>query len=307
MCNNVSLYNCLYGMELYKNGFISYEVKKKCIVDLIEFYNQMHNDNKIVGLFSPKQFWVDLSTGDIETGININVEEGLKDCDVIKFIPPEIIKREGEWDIAADRFCLALLVYSIYFFSFPFDGKRIYKNPILSSKRAIEEYSNPVFAFDIVDTSNSIEDSTDYNVRKMWNDESNQELKDAFVKSFTCGVSNKDLRVSDAEWLKIFGVKSEKSDISPQYIMSVNNVQKILQCGTEIFEKDIFGGDSNSKIGVVVTSKKDSSIMALGNASTYIWRLQLPDNQEMMIPPNSVAPLTKGTVITINDTVIDII
>ncbi len=307
MDNIVSLYNCLYDMELYKNNFISDEIKKKCIGDLVQFYNQMHNENKLVGLFSPKSFMIDLNTGDIETGANIEVEVGLKDCEIIKFIPPEIIKGENEWDVAADYYCLALFIYSISFFSYPFDGKRVYECPIVTTERAIEEYSNPVFVFDLVDTSNNVGDSTDYRVRRLWNEESSQALKDAYIKSFTSAVHNKDFRISINDWMRLLGIASIESDLKSKYILSVDNIQKELHCGTEIYESDIFGGNSSIKIGVVVASKKHASVMALGNASNYIWRLQLPDNQEMMIPPNSVAPLAKGTVITINEKVVNII
>ena len=307
MCNSVTLYNCLYDMELYKNNFISDDIKKKCIVELIEFYNQMHHEKKLVGLFSPKSFLIDLSSGDIETGNNISVAEGLKDCDVIKFIPPEIIKKENEWDVAADYYCLALLIYSIYFFSFPFDGKRVYEKRIVTTQRAIEEYGNPIFVFDILDTSNSIGDSTDYRVRKLWNETDNQLLIDAYIQSFTSAVSNKDLRIATGDWLQLFGAIPIESDLNAQFVLVVNNTQTVLKCGIEIYERDIFGGESNSKIAVVVSSKKDASILALGNTSRYMWRLQFPNNQEMMIPPNSVAPLVKGTVITINETVVKII
>ena len=310
MDNIVSLYHCLYDMELYKNHFISDDVKKKCIVDLIEFYSQMHKDNKIVGIFSPKSFMIDLQTGDIETGANVDVEEALKEGDIIKFLPPEIIKGESIWDIYADYYCLALLIYSINFFGFPFDGNRVYERPIVTVERAVEAYSNPVFVFNQMDSTNGIVDSTDYRIRKLWNDENNQVLKDAYVKSFTSGISQKECRLSINEWLNIFNGasgQSGESEVKAPYVLSGDNVHKDLICGTEIFERDIFGGESSNKIGVVVTSKKDASVMALGNASTYTWRLQLPDNQEMMIPPNSVAPLAKGTVITINDKVVNII
>lgn len=306
----VSLYRCLYDMELYKKNFISVEVKKKCLVGLVDFYSQIHKDNRIVGLFSPKNFMIDLNTGDIDTGENIDVNEGLKDCEMIKFIPPEIIRGENTWDIYADYYCLALLIYSINFGGFPFDGKRVYERPIVTIERAIEEYSNPVFIFDPMDESNRVVDSTDYRIRRLWNDESNLTLKNAYIKSFTSSVRQKECRLSIIEWMNLLGMEANQTmenEIKQQYVLSGDNVYKDLVCGTEITESDIFGGDSSNKIGVVVTSKKDASVMALGNASAYTWRLQLPDNQEMMIPPNSVAPLAKGTVIIIKNKVLNII
>lgn len=308
--NSVSLYECLYGMELFKKRFFSEDALGNCMKKLISIYRERHEKGETLGVIDFNGITLELETGDITNIEPILLEAVVESVDTIKFLPPEIINHDTEFGEIQDRYCMALLLFAIRYFSHPFDGKEVHKTPIATSETAKSIYGEPTFVFDVVDSKNSAINATDSNLIRMWNSEPNEKLKDLFTTCFTAGIHNYDMRPSDIEWYEALGGEVDKVAGSSDEHLCMEIDGKIIKLldGLEIFEHDLYeDSHKDRQIGVVLTSKKSEGILALGNVSDDTWSVYMPDSREIMVAPKNVAPLVKESTISIGDTLVNII
>lgn len=308
--NSVSLYECLYGMELFKKRFFSEDALRNCMKKLVSIYRERHEKGETLGLIDFKKITLELETGDITNIEPILSEAVAESVDIIKFLPPEIINHDTEFGEIQDRYCMALLLFAIRYFSHPFDGKKVHKAPVVTSEMAKRIYGEPTFVFDVVDIKNSAVNATDSNLIRMWSSETNEKLKDLFTTCFTVGIHNYDMRPSVTDWYEAIGCEVEKGAESGAEHLCMEIDGKIIKLldGLEIFEHDLYkDSHKDRQIGVVLTSKKSEGILALGNVSDDTWSVYMPDSREIMVAPKNVAPLVKGSTISIGDTLVNII
>lgn len=195
------LYHWLYQADLFRENFVSYIALKNAMLNIIKFYETVHtNSSKFVGPVNLHKMFIDPENGRFE------VEGGkdyIHDIDSIKFMPSEILNGQNVWNIESDRFVLSELLFILKFLKHPFDGKKTLKNPITDSKKAKIIYANCKFIFDPESDENGLEYSTDPEPIDAWKNESDDALKDMFVKSFTLGFLNPNCRLSDRDWKNI--------------------------------------------------------------------------------------------------------
>lgn len=307
--NSVSLYKCLYGMELFKRQFTSNEALRNCMINAVSFYHERHLKGESVGIIDFNRVTLDLATGDISEITPVSLESAIGTADILKFLPPEIINGNTVFGEAQDRYCLALLLFAIKYFSLPFEGKRVYARPIITAEAAKKAYGTPVFVFDVADGSNAVSEQTDSQMIQKWESEPDTRLKDLFIACFTAGVNNMDMRPNDKAWLDVLGVKEQTRGSNRRHVLFLEtDGRRIrLEDGAEIFEKDLYeDGASDKKVAVVLKSKKSDDILALGNASDDTWSVYMPDSREIMVAPKGVAPLVKGTTVSIGEALVNI-
>ena len=300
----VFLSDCLYGMDLYKKYFSSERIEKVCMCNIIQYFIDIHSMGKTVGPIDVCKMQIDLETGNVVFPETETIDKMMKSVDTLKFLAPEILQERSRWTIYADNFLLAVLLFSVEYFAFPFDGKKIYEKPVLNIEYAKEIYCNPIFVFDACNPENQI---LEYNASRIimnWN-KSTTVIKDYYTTNFTDGISSFDIRTDARDVLVIFNYETKKDDF---HILEINEKRFTLYEGLEIYERDIDSDcTGNEKLLVVIKSTKNNNILALGNTSDDTWSVYLPDSQEIMVLPKAVAPIVKGATISIGEYLANII
>ena len=307
--NKVSLYKCLYGMELFKRQFTSNEALRNCMINAVTVYHERHSKGETVGIIDFNKIMLDLVTGDISEITPVSLDSAIRSVDILKFLPPEVINGNTVFGETQDRYCLALLLFAIKYFSHPFDGKNVYAEPIITVEAAKKAYGTPVFVFDVIDSSNAVSNQTNSKMIQKWESEPDTRLKDLFIMCFTVGVNNINMRPNDKAWLDILGVKEQALENNRHYVLFFETDRRRirLEDGVEIFENDLYeNGTSDKKVAVVLKSKKSDDILALGNASDDTWSVYMPDSKEIMVAPKGVAPLVKGATVSIGESLVNI-
>lgn len=305
-CNKVSLYKCLYGMELFKKQFSSEKALTSCMKNILSFYRQRHAKGETAGIMDFNGISLDIDSGNIADMVTVPFEKAIGNIDIIKFLPPEVINGDMTFDELQDRYCLAVLLFSVRYFSNPFDGASTYAFPTVTAEAAKKIYGAPIFVFGMQNKGNFVTSCTASSVIRKWENEKNTKLKELFTACFTDGIKNHDMRPDVNGWLTALGTET---DINAEKIFLDTDGKKIqLIEGMEIFECDLYdGGSSEKKIAVVLKSKKNDDILALGNVSDDTWSVYMADSREIMITPKNVAPLVNGATIGVGNILVNVI
>lgn len=195
------LYHWLYQMDLYREHFSSEEALKSAMLNTVKFYELVHeNDARLVGPINLHVLLIDPEYGHFEVKAGGNRDSLIQDVDSVKFMPPEILNKSARWNLDADKFVLAELLFVLRYCKHPYDGRQVLKQPITDIDKARELYSNCRFIFDPDDSMNGLDYNTDPEPMERWNHDENAQLKSAFLQVFTQGFSNSSLRLNDNAW-----------------------------------------------------------------------------------------------------------
>lgn len=288
--SKTSLYNLIYGMELFKSRFQSGDAYQRASLNVIAKYSEAHSNNNLIGPIDFNRINVDVDTGEIESFSNEHI--GLENCtyDQWKFFPDEYYSNVG-WSQAQDLYCLSVVLYVFRYYSLPFDGDEESKSYSLDLSERKESYRKNGFVFS-KGSNNSLSNIIGATAASLWNDDDNQAIKEKFTRVFENRM-DVNIRPGISEWEKMFANNDHDTSLK----LSKEGVSIILVDGVEILKKDIVSDGDEEKIGVVVSSNKDRSVLALGNTSEATWRVDLPDGQRLSVAPKSAAPIVKGAVI----------
>ncbi|MBQ3665326.1 MAG: hypothetical protein II919_04385 [Lachnospiraceae bacterium] len=341
----LSLYDCLYGTVDERACLDEYGVRYKCMKNVIKHYKEAHANGKEMGPVNINEIMVHCTTGEMDFPERQSVEKMLDNIDTIKCLPPGIIRDSDQmYDAFDDQYCLALLLFIVRYNAFPFDGKLVCENPVVTRAQAMKLYGNPVFIFDDNNTENEVFTEQSGAVIEHWYRDENLNIKTLFLQMFTIGISDNSYSIKVNEWEDVIedffideserksnpnnekdtkatneknietsdennGIdnnKTLKKEDEINYI-ETEDVKIGIIAGKEIYERD-FGIDTeeNRKICVVVKNNKDARILALGNCTDDTWSLYLPNTKEILVKPNSVAPVIKGSMISIGEIIVNI-
>ena len=305
----VTLYECLYGMELFRKRFASDEALSACMQRAINFYKKMHDRQSVVGPLDFNKMEIDLTTGELKKFIKLSLEEAVSSVDTLKFLPPEVIRGEAGYGRIQDRFSLAILLFAIRYNANPFDGAKTLSAPMIRAEDAKAVYGNPVFIFDVVDTSNRLISQTHATLKERWDNDQNTKIKDLFTTCFTAGISDYDMRPEADAWLTALDIKADTKEPKsvPSLFLEYENKELKLSDGLTIFESNLLeGGSPEKKIAVVVKNRSGSDDLVMENVSDDTWSLYMPDSREIMVTPKNAAILIAGATLSIGDMLINI-
>ncbi len=199
----LELYNWIYQMDLYREHF-SNDALKTIMLNTISFYETVHiNEAHLVGPIDLHELFVNPENGHFEVNANIDRNALMQDIDSIKFMPPEILNMQSRWNLDADKFVLAELLFVLRYCKHPYDGRYVLEQPITDVNTARHLYSSCKFIFDPNDSINSLDYYTDPVAIDSWKHDENSKLKDAFIQTFTQGMSDTGARLSDSEWVQL--------------------------------------------------------------------------------------------------------
>ena len=198
------LYHWLYQMDLHREHFSSDDVLKSAMLNTIRFYEMVHNDGThLVGPINLHELFIDPENGHFEVKAGGDRDALMQDIDSIKFMPPEILNMKARWNMDADKFVLAELLFVLRYCKHPYDGRKALKQPVTDANTARQIYGNCRFIFDRDDSENGLDYYTDPEPIDIWKRDENSRLKDAFMQVFTHGFSDISARISDNAWKQL--------------------------------------------------------------------------------------------------------
>ena len=200
------LYHWLYQMDLKRERFSKDDVLRAAMLNMVKFYTTVHKKSShLVGPVNLRELLIDPENGHFEVKIDGDREALMHDIDSVKFMPPEVLNNGSRWSLAADRFVLAELLFTLRYCKHPYDGKKVLEQPVTDVETARQRYGSCRFIFDPDDQTNGLDYYADPNPVDSWKGDSKSELKEAFIQVFTHGYLDASLRLSDKAWEYLIG------------------------------------------------------------------------------------------------------
>lgn len=309
------------------------------VINIVNAFRQLHRAGKS---------YQDLNDG----GFFINVETGavlVCDCDNIApdgsnfgiggkpgYMAPEVVRGVAKPNVQTDKYSLAVVLFKLLFRGDPMEGEKVVRDVCLTESSELKHYGqNAVFVYDPDDASNRPVRGIHDNVIKFWRIYPDY-IKEAFIKSFTVGISEPNKRIIENEWQKLFiRLRSEiiqcgcgRTNFTSMFTMPNPNTFKCPKCGMEFttmrfsnreylmplyvgcmfFECEI---DPNSEdfqtvAGELVENKLKPGVLGIKNTSNRDWRAKMPDGQFHVITPGKGFPVWKGLVIDFGEVTAEI-
>ena len=198
------LYHWLYQMDLRREHFSNQDAQRSAMLNIVKFYEMVHNNRiHLVGPINLHELLIDPENGHFEVKACGDRDVLMQDIDSVKFMPPEILNMSIQWNMDADKFVLAELLFCLKYCKHPYDGRQVLKQPVTDINLTRQLYSSCQFIFDPDDSVNGLDYYTDPEPMDSWNLDGNSQLKDAFIQVFTKGFSDTSLRFSDNAWKQL--------------------------------------------------------------------------------------------------------
>lgn len=271
-------------------------------------FAKLHTSGLVYVDINFNNIYINPKTGDVKIIDNDNVVvigEPTGVDGTSGFRAPELITGQSPTpDAETDRFSLAVILFHILFREHPLNGAQEAKIAILDEAAQTKIYGkNPIFMFDPADGSNRPVPGEHDNAILFWKIYPTL-LKDTFVKAFTAGLKNKDQRVKESEWQRVF--LELKNTLSRCYNCGASNFYDVsriklgidtscwncknkmkvpprikikasilvLDLGVNIHQFQISNSrqvDFNAKVAEVVQNPKKPQIWGLKNLSNNTW------------------------------------
>ncbi|MCR5167473.1 MAG: protein kinase [Oscillospiraceae bacterium] len=304
------------------------------VINIVNAFRQLHRAGKS---------YQDLNDG----GFFINVQTGavlVCDCDNIApdgsnfgiggkpgYMAPEIVRGIAKPNVQTDKYSLAVVLFKLLFRGDPMEGEKVVKDVCLTESSELKHYGqNAVFVYDPNDSSNRPVRGIHDNVIKFWRIYP-EYIRDAFIRSFTTGISDPNKRIIENEWQQLFiRLRSEiimcgcgRTNFTSMYEKPDEKTFKCPRCGMEFtslgfsnrdyrmplfvgcrfYECEITPGsdDFQSVAGELVENKLKAGYLGIKNCSTKTWKVRMPDGNYYDTPPGKGFPIWKELEIDFGD------
>ena len=287
--------------------FSSYMSQLNAAGNLVYFIRCLHMRG-LCFIWDPSDLFFHPDTGEMKVVNCENVYidgEGCKELGIRMYMAPEIPRSNYKHNpsIKTDRYSLAVVLYRLFFFDHPMEGKKW--EQILLFTEKVEDYLyaiKPVFHFNPEDITNRPTDIYAPTANERWNTESlfSKELRDTFISVFTEGIDNPEKRPSEIEWLSVIAKTRDKLiRINPtrEQFVDFNNRKSIpngcltMKIGSNYIPlyplKTIYGftitGDTKqfAKVDGGIVYDKRIDKLALRNLTDQIWRCYSPNKKQL--------------------------
>ena len=204
------------------------------------------------------------------------------------------------------------------------EGEKVVKDICLTESSELKHYgSNAVFVYDPDDDSNRPVRGIHDNVIKFWRLYPKY-IRDAFVQSFTAGISDPNKRIIENEWQKMFiRLRSEiiscpcgRTNFTSMFEKPDKKTYRCPKCGMEFatlgfsnrdyrmplyvgcrfYKCDISANSDDflSVAGELVENKLKPGILGIKNCSDKTWKVKMPDGAFYDIAPGKGFPIWKN-------------
>ncbi|MBQ4362906.1 MAG: serine/threonine-protein kinase [Oscillospiraceae bacterium] len=297
------------------------------VINIVNAFRQLHRSGKSYQDLNDGGFFINVNTGAVL----------VCDCDNIApdgsnfgiggkpgYMAPEIVRGVAKPNVQTDKYSLAVVLFKLLFRGDPMEGEKVVKDICLTESSELKHYgSSAVFVYDPEDTSNRPVRGIHDNVIKFWRLYP-QYIKDAFITSFTTGLTEPNKRIIENEWQKMFiRLRSEiimcscgRTNFTSMFVKLDDKTYRCPKCGMQFsslsinhldyriplyvgcrfFECDI-DRDSDDFLtvsGELVENKLKAGLLGIKNTSEKIWSVKFPDESVRDVPPGNGFPVWPG-------------
>ncbi len=332
--NYVSFTKYVNGDEKaqFKNKFI---MVKWCI-SLCTSFKKLHEKGYSYQDLNDGGFFLDPNTGDLLICDNDNVtadKNNLGIQGIIKFMAPEVVRKEMNPDTHSDRFSLAVVLFMALCKGRPFEGEKLKDYEIMDEQAIFEMYGkNPVFVYHKTDRSNRPIRGYHTALIKKWLSIPIY-IKEAFHRTFVDGLTDREnARTTEIEWNKflckyrdevmscpycqsdyIYGFEEKQPNKICPYcgkptkdvcVLHVGRHRIVLDLGKEIFRHhlDKYSDDYCTPVGRVISNKNNPSLWGLRLALPQEVVVRDVTGKEKIFAGNGVILLARNLTIQFNNT-----
>ena len=325
-----------YLMDLYPSGYVGFSkflnasahfsntnAVINATINMVQAFQALHQKGYSYQDINDGNFFVNPQTGAVLICDNDNVApygEGFGIGGKSRYMAPEIVLGEEKPNTHSDDFSLSVVLFMFYFLSHPLEGQKVVSCACLTDKYERRFYAEePIFICDPNNTENRPVRGIHNNAIKLWPLFPGY-LQEAFIRAFSRGAKNKNERLTENEWLKVFYRLKDDLFICAQcgeeLFASMEQNGKIVcnDCGItidkplvlegkrtevalyptrKITSRQIDGEKQETVIGTIVQNKNNPNLWGLRNMTTMPWIVTLPNGEEKTVSANGVVPIVK--------------
>jgi DNA-binding helix-hairpin-helix protein with protein kinase domain len=298
-----------------------------CVINIVNAFRQLHRAGKSYQDLNDGGFFINVNTGAVL----------VCDCDNIApdgsnfgiggkpgYMAPEVVRGIAQPNVQTDKYSLAVVLFKLLFRGDPMEGEKVVRDVCLTESSELKHYGqNAVFVYDPDDASNRPVRGIHDNIIKFWRIYPDY-IKDAFIRSFTTGISDPTKRIIENEWQKLFiRLRSEiiqcgcgRTNFSSMFIHQNEKTFKCPKCGMEFvtigfsnrdyrtplylgckfYECEIVpeSDDFTAVAGELVENKLKKGVLGIKNCSDRQWKAKMPDGNFYDIAPGKGFPVWQG-------------
>jgi DNA-binding helix-hairpin-helix protein with protein kinase domain len=306
---------------------------------LANSYRALHLSGHCYRDISAGNLMFDPKTGNVlicdNDNVGVNRQSRCQVWGTMEYMAPELIRGNADPSTVTDLHALSVLLFYLWVWHHPFHGEMEYQYHCWDIPAKKQVYGiDPVFVFDPDNPKNRLPQDPDYTVaRRRWA-LCPPDLQTFFIRAFTGGLFNPDLRVTEGEWQSIFHALKDTlvqcpkchaenftslqdsrvscwhchTDIPvPPYLAiqrSTSPGYLALSLGTTILERHIQGVNGAQEgdivLARVVPHPTISGAAGIRNLTDRTWQAVFPKGTVSAVPPGRAVPLTPQTSITID-------
>ncbi len=307
--------------------FLNLYAMVNAVINIVDAFRQLHRAGKSYQDLNDGGFFINVKTGDIL----------VCDCDNIApdgcnfgiggkpgYMAPEVVRGLSKPNVQTDKYSLAVVLFKLLFRGDPMEGEKVVKDICLTEALELKHYGQQaVFIFDPDNRSNRPVRGIHDNVIKFWRIYP-EYIREAFIHTFTVGLTNPNKRIIENEWLKLFlRLRSEviscscgRINFSTMFEESENNSLRCTRCGSEYLtmqfsslkyriplflgckfyacDTDPSTDDYKTVTGILVENKLKPGVIGIKNMSKKPWRVKMPNEQFYEVAPGRGFPLWGG-------------
>lgn len=314
--------------------FTSLYAMVTAVINIVNAFRQLHRAGKSYQDLNDGGFFINVNTGAVL----------VCDCDNIApdgsnfgiggkpgYMAPEVVRGISKPNVQTDKYSLAVVLFKLLFRGDPMEGEKVIKDICLTESSELKHYGqNAVFVYDPVDKSNRPVRGIHDNVIKFWRLYPDY-IRDAFITSFTTGITDPNKRIIENEWQKLFiRLRSEiimcgcgRTNFTSMFEKPDDKTYKCPKCGMTFstlgfsnrsyrmplylgckFYKCEIDPDSDdflSVAGELVENSLKPGVLGIKNTSDKTWRVRMPDGVFYYVEPGKGCPIWHGLEIDFGD------
>lgn len=310
-----------------KKAELTFRTLCNAAINLVDSYLKLHSKGLCYRDISLGNIFINPQSGDILICDNDNVAvTGTSELSVLgthRFMAPEIVRGEAVPSTETDLFSLATLLFYMFMFHHPLEGKASVNVDTRNINVGREIYGDkPLFIWDENDFSNRPVFGYHINALIYW-DIYPQFIRELFIKAFTKGLFDPKCRLLEVEWRRGFiklrdsilyckncgaenfydalRIKNGeqhrcwycKGKISIPPRIKVNDNVILLNLNSRIYSHHIKEDlNFNKVIGEVTANPKNKDILGIKNLSENPWKVLKVNGDEVKLDKDRTMMLT---------------
>jgi len=296
-------------------------------INIVNAFRQLHRAGKSYQDLNDGGFFINIETGDVV----------VCDCDNIApdgynfgiggkpgYMAPEIVRGVAKPNVQTDKYSLAVLLFKLLFRGDPLEGEKVVNSICLTEMSELKHYGKEaLFVFDPLNPANRPVRGIHDNVLKFWGIYPDY-IRDAFVYTFTTGISEPQKRIIENEWQKLFvrlrneilpcscgrttftsayealdkhKLKCQKcGNETPTIVFSNHGYRTPIYEGRKIYDCDIhkISDEFDFVAGEIVENKIKKGVLGIKNLSNKTWNVKMQDGNFYSVSAGNGFPIWDG-------------